>query len=118
MAKKTQDWTPSTAPCPFERDDFGELWVRLLNMPKWIKKPLSAIELACMKLKRYDVDFAATLVENAIIGNYQGVVFADTDMRYETWKFQNNKLNGKGNSNIRQSVNQEFAARDYSGRQL
>lgn len=118
MAKKIQDWTPDNAPCPFQQDNFFELWVTLLKMPKWSKKPLSAIELACSKLRRYEVDFAAILVENAIIGNYQGVVFADTDMRYETWKFQNNKLNGKGNSNLRQSVNQEFAARDYSGRKI
>lgn len=92
--KKKSLWEPETAPCPFENDEFLELWVRLLKMPKWVKKPVSAIELACIKLKRYDIDFAASLVENAIIGNYQGIVFADTDQRYETWKYKNNQSNG------------------------
>jgi hypothetical protein len=109
---------PQEMPVPFENDLFAELWLKLLSMPKWRRKPISAIELAVNKLKRYDMDFAAELVENAIIGNYQGVVFADTQRKYEIWKQQKDKLNGTGNQNLRQSVNQEFAARDYSNRQL
>jgi len=73
---KQPEWEAETAPCPFERDDFWSLWVLLLKMPKWAKKPLSAIEMSCTRLKRFDVDFAASLVEQAIEGNYQGVVFS------------------------------------------
>lgn len=116
--KKMPEWEAETAPCPFDRDDFWQLWVQLLKMPKWAKKPLSAIEMSCTRLKRFDVDFSAMLVENAIEGNYQGVVFPDTAQRYELWKIKNNQLNGKGNQDLRQSVNQEFAARDYSNRKF
>ncbi len=93
---KLSEWTPSTAPCPFENDEFSKIWEVLLGMPKWKKKPLSAITLACNKLKRFEIDFAASLVENAIIGNYQGVVFADTEQRYSNWLFQKNRQNGTG----------------------
>lgn len=94
-SKKQLEWIPTEAPCPFENAAFWDLWVNLLSSPKWKKKPLSSIQLACNKLKRYDVDFAASLVENAIIGNYQGVVFTDTDQRYENWKFTKQKQNGQ-----------------------
>lgn len=90
-SKKPPEWLPANAPCPFEDDRFFDLWVKLLESPKWKKKPLSAIEMACKRLKRFDVDFAATLVETAIEGNYQGVVFPDTAERYEKYKRQ---LNG------------------------
>lgn len=90
-SKKPPEWLPADAPCPFEDDRFFDLWVKLLGMPKWKKKPLTAIEMACKRLQRFDVDFAATLVETAIEGNYQGVVFPDTAERYEKHKRQ---LNG------------------------
>lgn len=86
---KQPEWEPNTAPCPFNGKEFLELWISLLKMPKWNKKPLSAIQMACTRLKRYDVRFACTLVENAIEGNYQGVVFSDTNIKYENWKRQN-----------------------------
>ena len=37
------------------------------------------------------------LVENAIEGEYQGVVFTDSAQKYEIWKRSNNQTNGKGN---------------------
>lgn len=116
---KPKEWEAETAPCPFDRDDFWQLWVQLLKMPKWKKKPLSAISLACSRLKRFELDFAAILVENAIEGNYQGVVFTNSEQQYENWKLQKQRLlNGQQSSNLRQSVNQEFAARDYSNRKF
>jgi hypothetical protein len=91
MAKK-QEWSVESAPTPFDDNGFIHLWVTLLKMPKWAKKPLSAIDMSCNRLKRFDVEFATMLVENAIEGNYQGVVFPDTQQRYEIWK---NKKNAK-----------------------
>jgi len=117
--KKVAEWDASTAPCPFENDEFSKIWETLLGMPKWKKKPLSAIQLACNRLKRFELDFAAILVENAIEGNYQGVVFTNSEQQYENWKLQKQRLlNGQQSSNLRQSVNQEFAARDYSNRKI
>jgi hypothetical protein len=89
--KKSIEWTFETAPCPFEDAIFIESWITLLKSPKWKKKPLSAIEMACKRLKRFDVGFATQLVENAIEGNYQGVVFNDSEIKYEQYK---RKLNG------------------------
>lgn len=117
-SKKSPEWESETAPCPFDREDFWDLWIRLLKMPKWEKKPLSAIELACKKLKRFHIDFAASLVENAIIGNYQGVVFADTENKYNYWLQQNERNNGTGNKNLREQVNREFAERNYDNRTI
>lgn len=115
IKKKQPEWEPETVPCPFERDDFWQLWVKLLKMPKWKKKPLSAIEMSVVRLKRFDVDFAAMLVENAIEGNYQGVVFQDSMQKFEIWKI-NQVRNGKQGTGLRESVNQEFASRNYGGR--
>lgn len=112
------NWMPQEMPVPFQNDLFAELWVKLLSMPKWRRKPISAIELAVNKLQRYEMDFAADLVENAIIGEYQGVVFPDTPRKYEIWKQQKNIQNGKGNTDLRESVNKEFAGRNYGSRQL
>lgn len=42
---------------------------------------------------KYDEEFALALVEKSISGDYQGVVFADTDNHYQ--KYLNSK-NGTG----------------------
>lgn len=104
---------PQEMPIPFENDLFAELWVKLLSMPKWRRKPISAIELAVMKLRRYEMDFAAELVENAIIGDYQGVVFPDTVRKYEIWKQQKNNNGQSGASATRAEVSTEFNSRNY-----
>lgn len=112
--KKLPEWVATEAPCPFEEAGFWELWIKLLESPKWKKKPLSAIQMACTRLKRFDVDFAAILVETAIEGNYQGVVFPDTVQRYEVYK---SKKNGqpvtetKQQGFSRQGVNAAFNSR-------
>jgi hypothetical protein len=111
------NWMPQEMPLPFENDLFAELWIKLLSMPKWRRKPISAIELAVSKLKRYEMDFAAELIETAIIGDYQGVVFPDTNRKYEIWKQQKNRENGTANSSAsRESVSKEFNSRNYDNR--
>lgn len=102
LKNKTPEWEAETAPCPFEDDGFREVWIILLKMPKWRKKPLSAIEMSCTKLKRFDMSFSLQLVENAISGNYQGVVFQDTQRKYELWKQQKQFNNGQGKTGIGQ----------------
>lgn len=93
MKKKVSEWIPELVQCPFDQPDFYKLWVSLISSPKWKKKPLSAIEMACKRLKRFDVPFATQLVESAIEGNYQGVVFPDSQNRFEQYK---RSLNGSG----------------------
>lgn len=64
---------------------FTDLWATLLENPKWAKKPTSAVNLALKQLSRYHVDFAVTLLESAVAGDYRGVVFRDTPEAYKKW---------------------------------
>lgn len=79
---------------PFESERFNTLWGELVKMPKWRNKPLTALNKSLNRLGCYDEAFACDLISRAIEGNYQGVVFAETDAAYERWK------NGKGNGTI------------------
>jgi len=63
-----------------------EIWQELLSMPKWKKKPKSAIDLSIKKLSFFDAEFQKELIERAIAGNYQGVVFSNTLKEYENYK--------------------------------
>lgn len=62
-----------------------DVWEVLINMPKWKKKPKSAIELTCRKLGKYKAEFQRELIERAISGNYQGVIFSSTESEYQKW---------------------------------
>lgn len=63
-----------------------EIWQELLKMPKWRKKPKTAIELSIKKLSIFEPAFQRELIERAIAGNYQGVVFSNTIKEYENYK--------------------------------
>lgn len=78
---------------PFETERFKMLWGELVKMPKWAKKPLTALDQSLKSLGNYDEEFACNLIKRAIEGNYQGVVFTGTDADYERWK--KGKSNGK-----------------------
>jgi len=81
-----------TIKLPFETERFIALWAELIELPKWKKKPPSSLNMTLKKLSRYEENFACDLISRAIEGNYQGVVFADTDVAYERWK----KVRGNG----------------------
>lgn len=99
--KKAIEWSPDNAPTPFEDSGFIELWVTLLKSPKWKKKPLSAIQMACKRLQRFDLGFASLLVEAAIEGNYQGVVFQDSQIKYENYKRNINGTKTFGHTQVK-----------------
>ncbi len=71
---------------PYSSEDFIKAWNVLVEMPKWKKKIEHAIQLSLDKLGKYEEAFAIELMERAISGNYQGVVFPDTDEAYQKWK--------------------------------
>lgn len=73
-------------PTCLDTPQFVEAWVQLLETKKWRTKEASAINLALKKLSAYDVAFAIQLVETAIMGGYQGVVFTETKTAYEKWQ--------------------------------
>lgn len=70
---------------PFLTENFISVWNGFLQTPKQKKKSVSAIELMSKKLSKYDEVFAIKLIETAIMNNYQGVVFDDTDEKYEKY---------------------------------
>jgi hypothetical protein len=75
--------------------EFKKNWLQLIGTKKWIKKQQSAVDMSLKKLMEFEESFAIALVENAIAGEYQGVVFPDTEAQYEKY----NKLkNGQATS--------------------
>lgn len=72
--------------------EFLKVWNELLESPKWKKKPNSAIQKSIDQLSRFDEAFSIKLIEKAISGDYQGVIFDNTEIEYSKWK---NNSNGK-----------------------
>lgn len=80
---------------PFHDPGFVATWNELIRQPKWRKKTATALQKSLDKLGKYDVRFAVLLMENAIAGDYQGVVFEDTPERYQRW-LQTNQVSEWG----------------------
>lgn len=83
----------------FSSPEFIKIWNELVEIPKWKKKPLSAIQKSLKQLEKFEESFAIGLIEKAIAGNYQGVCFSNTEIEYSNWKQNSNgktfKNNGK-----------------------
>ena len=85
---------------PFSSERFAEMWNKLIQTPKWIEKPPSTLQIVFNRLKEYDEAFAIELIEQSIIGGWQGIIYTDTNIRYEKWKkVQNNNNEPKTNTN-------------------
>lgn len=63
---------PAT-PLPFASKAFADAWAELCGMKKWAKKPQSARDKALKKLARYPEWVALKSIEDAIIGDFQGI---------------------------------------------
>ena len=75
-----------TLSLPFSSQKFIDTWRALCEEKEWKKKTRSALQLALNKLGRYHEDFAIELIEKTIAGGWKGVVFDDTDAKYQEWK--------------------------------
>lgn len=86
--------------------DFQKNWKELISLPKWKKKPETAIKKALDQLLKYEEEFSIKLMEKAISGNYQGVIFSNTETDYSNWKQTQNGKTFKSDSirNDNQSV--------------
>lgn len=72
---------------PFsDNPEFIETWNELRATSKWRNKTNRALKMALTQLSKYDVRFSIELMQSAIAGSYQGVVFSDTPTRYEQWR--------------------------------
>ena len=70
---------------PFSDPQFLTTWNALKEQPKWRKKTVTALQKSLDKLSKYDVHFAIELMNTAIENGYMGVVYDDTQSRYEQW---------------------------------
>jgi hypothetical protein len=75
-----------TLSLPFSSQKFTDTWNALCEEKEWKKKTRNALQLALNKLGRYHEDFAIELIEKTIAGGWKGVVFDDTDAKYQEWK--------------------------------
>ena len=71
---------------PYTSQEFVDTWKMLCQQPNWRKKTESALQMSLKKLGKYPEKFAILLMENSIANGYQGVVFADTDVRFQQWQ--------------------------------
>ena len=95
---------------------FQDLWNELIHMPKWKNKPISAIKKSLNQLERFDEEFAIGLLEKAIAGNYQGVVFSNTETEYSNWKLKSNgnkkqQFGNNSNSGVSDSYKESILRR-------
>lgn len=60
-----------------------DLLKELFITPKWIKKPDTALKLSVEKLSKFCQEFQKELIESAISGNYQGLVFPNSKRQEE-----------------------------------
>ena len=75
-----------TLSLPFSSQKFIDTWNALCEEEEWKKKTRNALQLALNKLAKYHEDFAIELIEKTIAGGWKGVVFDDTDAKYQEWK--------------------------------
>lgn len=71
---------------PFSSDKFRDVWEMLCEEKEWKKKTKNALRLALKDLGKYDEEFAIELMEKTIKNGWRGVVFADTDAKFQEWK--------------------------------
>jgi hypothetical protein len=71
---------------PFSSDKFRETWEMLCEEKEWKKKTRNALQMALKRLAKYDEAFAIELMEKTIEKGWKGVVFDDTDAKYQEWK--------------------------------
>lgn len=71
---------------PYTSQEFINTWEMLCQQPKWKKKTDSALQMSLKKLGKYPEKFAIHLMEDAIAGGYQGIVFNDTDIKFQQWQ--------------------------------
>ncbi|MBR4855675.1 MAG: hypothetical protein IKU94_03510 [Bacteroidaceae bacterium] len=83
--KKKGKPAPQPLILPFASDKFRETWEALCEEKNWKGKTQKALQLTLNKLGKYDEAFAIELMEKTIENGWKGVVFADTDAKYQEW---------------------------------
>lgn len=84
--KKIVKEKPTPLILPYSSPRFIQTWEALCEEKLWKGKTRNALQLTLKKLGRYCEEFAVELMEKAIEGGWKGVVFADTDAKYQEWQ--------------------------------
>lgn len=86
ISKKTKSKDMPALSFPFTSDKFIETWNALCEEKNWKGKTQKALQLTLNKLGRYHEDFAVELMEKTIENGWKGVVFSDTDAKFQEWQ--------------------------------
>jgi hypothetical protein len=86
ISKKTKSKDKPALSLPFSSDKFIETWNALCEEKNWKGKTQKALQLTLNKLGRYAEEFAIELMEKTIENGWKGVVFSDTDAKYQEWQ--------------------------------
>lgn len=88
---------------PYDSEKFMSRWKILVDTPKWKKKKPSAIQMSLMQLSEFNEEFSISLIESAISGDYQGLVFSDTKDKFNKFINKNNGTTStNGNSRAKE----------------
>jgi hypothetical protein len=71
---------------PYSSEKFIDTWNALCEEKNWKGKTQKALQLTLNKLGRYAEEFAIELMEKTIENGWKGVVFSDTDAKYQEWQ--------------------------------
>ena len=70
---------------PIDDLEIKRLYFVLCCSPKWRNKTVHAMQMSLNKVQNYDKEFTKKLIEDSIAGGWQGLVFEDTDKKYQNY---------------------------------
>ena len=70
---------------PIDDLEIKRLYFVLCCSPKWRNKTVHAMQISLNKVQNYDKEFTKKLIEDSIAGGWQGLVFEDTDKKYQNY---------------------------------
>ena len=70
---------------PIDDVEVKRLFFILCCSPKWRGKTVHALQMSLNKTQNYDRDFTIKLIEDSIAGGWQGLVFENTDRKYQDY---------------------------------
>lgn len=89
---------------PFDNIEFKKRFFMLCCMPKWRTKTLHAIQMQLNKLQAYELAFVMEIIDNSIMNEWQGLVYQDTDKRYNEWLRKLPSSSCKSNINADEAI--------------
>jgi hypothetical protein len=81
---------PPSLVFPFTSEPFMAVWKVFAAMRKQKKKPIESKQAMLMDLSQFDEEFSIILLKKAIAGDYQGLVFLDTQESFQRYLKQKN----------------------------